>query len=77
MLHNMHMRLLIILLLLLPFLSACAPTVTQKADEQVNVEIKEMEENAFSLVQSGEYSEAALEYLSLSQKNKKTKRYRR
>ena len=71
MLHNIHMRLLIILLFLLPFLSACAPTTSKEADIQLNSEIKEIEENALSLIQSGDYSEAAREYLNLSQKNEK------
>jgi len=71
MLHNIYMRLLIILLFLLPFLSACAPTTSKEADIQLNSEIKEIEENALSLIQSGDYSEAAREYLNLSQKNKK------
>ena len=69
MLHNIHMRLLIILLFLLPFLSACVTTATKEADIQLNSEIKEIEENALSLIQSGDYSEAAREYLNLSQKN--------
>ena len=69
MLHNIHMRLLIILLFLLPFLSACVTTATKEADIQLNSEIKEIEENALSLMQSGDYSEAAREYLNLSQKN--------
>ena len=71
MLHNIYMRLLIILLFLLPFLSACAPTTSKEADIQLNSEIKEIEENALSLIQSGDYSEAAREYLTLSQKNEK------
>ena len=71
MLHNIYMRLLIILLFLLPFLSACAPTTSKEADIQLNSEIKEIEENALSLIQSGDYSEAAREYLNLSQKNEK------
>ena len=65
------MRLLIILLFLLPFLSACVTTTSKEADIQLNSEIKEIEENALSLIQSGDYSEAAREYLNLSQKNKK------
>ena len=69
MLHNIHMRLLIILLFLLPFLSACVTTTSEEADIQLNSEIKEIEENALSLIQSGDYSEAAREYLNLSQKN--------
>ena len=71
MLHNIHMRLLIILLFLLPFLSACVTTTSKEADIQLNSEIKEIEENALSLIQSGDYSEAAREYLNLSQKNEK------
>ncbi len=67
----MYMRLLIILLFLLPFLSACVTTTSKEADIQLNSEIKEIEENALSLIQSGDYSEAAREYLNLSQKNKK------
>ena len=71
MLHNIYMRLLIILLFLLPFLSACVTTTSKEADIQLNSEIKEIEENALSLIQSGDYSEAAREYLNLSQKNEK------
>ena len=71
MLHNIYMRLLIILLFLLPFLSACVTTTSKEADIQLNSEIKEIEENALSLIQSGNYSEAAREYLNLSQKNEK------
>ena len=71
MLHNIYMRLLIILLFLLPFLSACVTTTSKEADIQLNSEIKEIEENALSLMQSGDYSEAAREYLNLSQKNEK------
>ena len=71
MLHNICMRLLIILLFLLPFLSACVTTTSKEADIQLNSEIKEIEENALSLIQSGDYSEAAREYLNLSQKNEK------
>lgn len=55
----------------MPFLSACAPTTSKEADIQLNSEIKEIEENALSLIQSGDYSEAAREYLNLSQKNEK------
>ena len=65
------MRILIILLFLLPFLSACVTTTSKEADIQLNSEIKEIEENALSLIQSGDYSEAAREYLNLSQKNEK------
>ena len=65
------MRLLIILLFLFPFLSACVTTTSKEADIQLNSEIKEIEENALSLIQSGDYSEAAREYLSLSEKNEK------
>jgi len=71
MLHNICMRILIILLFLLPFLSACVTTTSKEADIQLNSEIKEIEENALSLIQSGDYSEAAREYLNLSQKNEK------
>jgi len=63
------MRILIILPLLLLFLSACIPTTTKDEDIQTSAEIKQKEENALSLFQSGMYSEAAYEYLSLSQKN--------
>jgi len=63
------MRILIILPLLLLFLSACIPTTTKDEDIQISAEIKEREENALSLLESGRYSEAAYEYLSLSQKN--------
>ena len=71
MLHNMSMRLLIILPLLLSFLSACVPSSTRDDDTQTNAEIKKSEENALLLFQSGNYYEAATEYLSLSQINKK------
>jgi len=63
------MRILIILPFLLLFLSACIPTTTKDEDIQIRGEIKEREENALSLLESGRYSEAAYEYLSLSQKN--------
>ena len=53
----------------MPFLSACVTTTSKEADIQLNSEIKEIEENALSLIQSGDYSEAAREYLNLSQKN--------
>ena len=69
MLHNIRMRILIILPFLLLFLSACMPTTTKDEDIQIRGEIKEREENALSLLESGRYSEAAYEYLSLSQKN--------
>ena len=69
MLHNIRMRILIILPFLLLFLSACIPTTTKDEDIQIRGEIKEREENALSLLESGRYSEAAYEYLSLSQKN--------
>ena len=55
----------------MPFLSACVTTTSTEADIQLNSEIKEIEENALSLIQSGDYSEAAREYLNLSQKNEK------
>lgn len=55
----------------MPFLSACVTTTSKEADIQLNSEIKEIEENALSLIQSGDYSEAAREYLNLSQKNEK------
>ena len=71
MLHNIRMRLLIILPLLLSFLPACVPTVTRDVDTEISAEIKQEEENALVLFESGRYSEAATEYLSLSQKNKK------
>ncbi|MEC7875741.1 MAG: penicillin-binding protein activator, partial [Pseudomonadota bacterium] len=71
MLHNIRMRLLIILPLLLSFLSACAPTTTRDDDTQIGAEIREIEENALLLFESGRYSEAATEYLNLSKKNKK------
>jgi len=71
MLHNIRMRLSIILLLLLFFLSACVPTTTRDVDTQISIEIKEREENALLLFESGRYSEAAIEYINLSQKNRK------
>ena len=71
MLHNIHMRILIILPLLLFFLSACVPTTTRDDDTEINVEIKEREEKALFLFKSGRYSEAAIEYINLSQKNRK------
>ena len=69
MLHNIRMRILIILPFLLLFLSACIPTTTKDEDIQISGEIKEREGNALSLFESGKYSEAAYEYLILSQKN--------
>jgi len=45
------------------------PTTTKDEDIQISGEIKEREENALSLFESGKYSEAAYEYLILSQKN--------
>ena len=65
MLHNMSMRLLIILPLLLSFLSACVPSSTRDDDTQTNAEIKKSEENALLLFQSGNYYEAATEYLAI------------
>ena len=67
----MSMRLLIILPLLLSFLSACVPSSTRDDDTQTNAEIKKSEENALLQFQSGNYNEAATEYLRLSQINKK------
>ncbi len=49
MLHNIRMRLLIILPLLLSFLSACVPTTTRDDDTQIGAEIREIEENALLL----------------------------
>jgi len=71
MLHNINMRLLIILPLLLFFVSACVPTTTRDDDTQISIEINEREENALLLFESGRYSEAAIEYINLSQKNRK------
>jgi len=65
MLHNIPMRLLIILLLSLGFLTACGPTKQSPPQAQVDPE-----ENARTLMQSGDYSAAALEYLSLAAKDK-------
>ena len=44
MLHNIRMRILIILPLLLLFLSACIPTTTKDEDIQTSAEIKQKEE---------------------------------
>jgi outer membrane PBP1 activator LpoA protein len=65
MLHNIPMRLLIILLFSLGLLTACGPT--KQSTPQIQVD---PEENARTLMQSGDYSAAALEYLSLATKDK-------
>lgn len=65
MLHNIPMRLLIILLFSLGLLTACGPT--KQASTQVQVD---PEESARSLMQSRDYSAAALEYLSLAANDK-------
>jgi uncharacterized protein len=59
------MRFLIILLFSLSLLTACGPT--KDTSQQVQVD---PEENARTLMQSGDYSAAALEYLSLAAKDK-------
>ena len=66
----MHMRILIILPLLLFFLSACVPTTTRDGNTEIGAEIKKREEKALFLFESGRYSEAAIEYINLSQKNR-------
>lgn len=65
MLHNIPMRLLIILLFSLGLLTACGPTKQLTPQTQVDPE-----ENARTLMQSGDYSAAALEYLGLATKDK-------
>lgn len=65
MLHNIAMRLLIILLFSLSLLTACGPT--KEANQELTAD---PEENARSLMQSGNYSAAAVEYLSLASKDK-------
>ena len=71
MLHNIRMGILKILPILLLFLSACVPTTTRDDDTQIALEIKEIEEDAILLFESGRYSEAGIKYISLSQKNRK------
>ncbi len=63
--YNISMKLLIIFLLSLSLLSGCGPTRT--SDQQAQVD---PEENARVLMQSGDYSAAALEYLGLADKDK-------
>jgi len=65
MLHNIHMRLLIILLFSLSLLTACGPTRDSSQQAQ-----SDPEENARLLMQSGDYSAAAVEYLNLAAKDK-------
>lgn len=65
MLHNIPMRLSIILLFSLALLTACGPTKESTSQAQVDPE-----ENARTLMQSGDYSAAALEYLDLAAKDK-------
>jgi len=59
------MRLLIIFLLTLSLLSGCGPT--RESNQQAQVD---PEENARSLMQSGNYPAAAVEYLALAEKDK-------
>jgi outer membrane PBP1 activator LpoA protein len=60
------MRILIILLISLSLLTACGPT--KESNQQVQVD---PEENVRSLMQSGDFSAAALEYINLGEKDKK------
>lgn len=62
---GIHMRLLIIFLLSLSLLSGCGPA--RQSNQQAQAD---PEENARSLMQSGDYSAAAVEYLSLAAKDK-------
>ncbi len=59
------MRLLIIFLLSLSLVAGCGPT--RKSDQQVQAD---PEETARSLMQSGDYPAAALEYLTLAENDK-------
>ncbi len=59
-------RNIIILLFSLALLTACGPT--KEANQQVQLD---PEENARSLMQSGDYAAAALEYIGLAEKDKK------
>lgn len=59
------MRILILLLFSLSLLTACGPT-----KEPVQQAQADPEENARSLMQSGDYAAAALEYISLGEKDK-------
>jgi uncharacterized protein len=63
--YNISMRLLIIFLFSLSLLSGCGST--RPTNQQMQVD---PEENARVLMQSGDYSSAAIEYLSLAEKDK-------
>ncbi len=63
--YNSSMRLLIIFLLSLSLLSGCGPTRPSNQQAQVDPE-----ENARVLMQSGNYSAAAVEYLTLAENDK-------
>jgi uncharacterized protein len=63
--YNITMRLLIIFLLSLSLLSGCGPTRPSNQQAQVDPE-----ENARVLMQSGDYSAAAAEYLTLAENDK-------
>lgn len=65
MLHNIPMRLLIIFLFSLSLLTACGPTRDSSQQAQADPE-----ESARLLMQSGDYSAAAVEYLKLAAKDK-------
>ena len=65
MLHNIPMRFLIFLVISLSLLTACGPT--RDSSQQVQAD---PEENARVLMQSGDYAAAAVEYLSLANKDK-------
>ena len=62
---DIRMRLLIILLVSLSLLTGCGPT--RQSNQQVPTD---PEENARSLMQAGNYSKAATEYLSLAAQDK-------
>jgi uncharacterized protein len=63
--YNITMRLLIIFLLSLSLLPGCGPTRPSNQQAQVDPE-----ENARVLMQSGDYSAAAAEYLTLAENDK-------
>ena len=65
MLHNIPMRFLIFFLFSLSLLTACGPTRDSSQQAQVDPE-----ESARSLMQSGDYSAAAVEYIELATKDK-------
>ena len=70
MLHNMHMRLLIISLSLFSLLTACGPSKKTIPEAQLDPE-----KFAQALMQSKKYSAAALEFLTLSTKDNKNRNF--